>query len=110
MAFPNDLVRLAVSASRRRVLRPFQLTPARNLRRNSTTVTGPDRKGGEPFVLMEDSSRVAGMASQDLRQPAAFWQRLEEKIRARAQGAGPGSVRKASPKLLPKGAKPEYRM
>ena len=49
------------------------------------------------------------MALQDLRQPAPFWQRLEEKS-APLRGRLPAPARKALDGLLPKGAEPSYRV
>jgi hypothetical protein len=65
-------------------------------------------EGGEPFVLMETHPKLRKMALQDLRQPAAFWKRLEEKSLP-MKGDIPSSVCRAIEKILPKDAKVQYR-
>src|ERR1700722_14282281 len=78
MAFPNDLVRLAVSAL-------LAVESSSHFKLKSGEVCGRladgycvgIERGGEPFVLMESHSGLRRMALQDLRQPAPFWERLE---------------------------------
>jgi hypothetical protein len=110
MAFTNDLVRLAVSAllaadaSER-----FHLSPEEICQQLTDGYRDQIEGGGEPFVLMEKHPELRRMAIQDLRQPAPFWQRLEEKS-APLRGRLPASARKAFRALLPKGAEPSYRV
>jgi hypothetical protein len=57
---------------------------------------------------MEKHPQLRRMAVQDLRQPAAFWQRLEAKS-VPMRGRLPEPARKAFRDLLPDGAEAEYR-
>ena len=110
MAFPNDLVRLAVSALLAAESSPhFKLKPGEVCAELVRGYRDVIERGGEPFVLMESHPKLRRMALQDLRQPAAFWQRLEART-TRLTGAPPDSVRKALAKILPEGAEPEYRV
>jgi hypothetical protein len=110
MAFTNDLVRVAVSAllaaegSAR-----FHLSPAEICEQIADGYHDQIEAGGQPFVLMEKHPELRRMAVQDLRQPAPFWQRLEEKS-APVRGRVPAPARKALDGLLPKGAEPSYRV
>jgi hypothetical protein len=110
MAFPNDLARLAVSALLAGESSPdFKLKPGEVCARIAEGYREAIEREGEPFVLMEAHSKLRAMALQDLRQPAAFWQRLEARTTP-LKGEPPGSVRKALAKILPEGAEPEYRV
>jgi len=110
MAFTNDLVRLAVSALLAAESSPhFHLSPADICQQLVDGYRDQLANGGEPFVLMEKHPELRQMAIQDLRQPAPFWQRLEEKS-APARHALPTSARKAIRDLLPRGAEPAYRV
>jgi hypothetical protein len=110
MAFTNDLVRVAVSALlAARSSSNFKLTPREICAELEEGYRAGIEKGGEPFVLMETHPKLRAMALQDLRQPAAFWERLQQKT-VPLKGRVPGAVRKGLAKILPKGAKPEYRL
>lgn len=110
MAFTNDLVRVAVSA-----LLAVESSPAFKLKSGEICAQLAEgyragiERGGEPFVLMESHPKLRRMALQDLRQPAPFWSRLEAKTDP-LKSEPPDSVRKAIAKILPKGARPEYRL
>jgi len=109
MAFPNDLVRLAVSALLAARSSPsFKLTPGEVCSRLEEGYKAGIELGGEPFVLMESHPELRQMALQDLRQPPVYWKRLEAKL-IPLRREMPDSVRKAVAKILPKGAEPEYR-
>ena len=110
MAFTNDLVRLAVSAllAAEASVR-FHLSAAEICQQLADGYRDQIEAGGEPFVLMEKHPELRRMAIQDLRQPAPFWQRLEEKT-APLRGGMPTAARKAFRALLPKGVKPSYRV
>ncbi len=111
IAFTNDLVRLAVSALlAARTSAQFRVTPAEICAQLADGYRTVIEKGGEPFVLMENHPKLRKMALQDLRQPAAFWPHLEAKTIPIMRGDIPDSVRAAIGKILPKGAKPEYRV
>jgi hypothetical protein len=108
MAFPNDLARLAVSALLAARSSPhFKLNPGEVCAQLAGGYRDAIERGGAPFVLMESHPKLRRMALQDLRQPAAFWPRLEAKT-TRLRGAPPDSVRKALAKILPDGAEPRY--
>jgi hypothetical protein len=110
MAFTNDLVRVAVSALLAARSHPgFALKPGEISGQLADGYHAQIERGGEPFVLMEHHPKLRKMAVQELRQPAEFWRRFEAKI-APPAGPLPGSVRKAFRKILPRGAKPEYRV
>ncbi len=110
MAFTNDLVRLAVSALlAAESSSHFHLSPGEICQQLTDGYRDMLEKGGESFVLMEAHPELRRMAIQDLRQPAAFWKRLEEKS-APARHPLPSSARKAIRDLLPKGAEPGYRV
>jgi hypothetical protein len=109
MAFANDLVRLAVSGLLAARSSPhFKLTPAEICGQLLAGYRAGIEKKGVPFVLMESHPHLRNMALQDLRQPALFWQRMEEKTSV-LTGEVPESVRKAFAKIEPKGAELEYR-
>ena len=108
MAFPNDLVRVAVSA-----LLAIRLQPAMKL--DAAAVFSQLRRGyqdglaagGRPFVLEESHPLLRAMATQQLRQPVQFWQGLDAKTKPARDL--PDGVRRAFRKLLPAGAEPMYR-
>jgi len=110
MAFPNDLVRLAVSALLAADVSPdFKLKPGEICAQIADGYRAGIERGGEPFVLMESNPKLRAMAVQDLRQPAAFWERLEAKSTA-MRSDPPDSVRRAFAKILPDGAEAKYRV
>ncbi|MCE0521981.1 MAG: DUF2252 domain-containing protein [Methylacidiphilales bacterium] len=110
MAFTNDLVRLAVSAMLAAESLPrFKLKPGEICSRIADGYRVGIERGGEPFVLMESHATLRKMALQDLRQPAAFWNRLEARS-IPLKGEPPDSIRKAFAKILPDGARLEYRV
>jgi hypothetical protein len=109
MAFPNDLVRLAVSALlAAQSASHLKLTPAEICAQLEGGYRVAIEKGGEPFVLMEGHPQLRDMARQDLRQPDVFWKRLEAKTTSLTSRL-PDSVSKAVQKIVPKGAEAEYR-
>jgi hypothetical protein len=109
MAFPNDLVRLAVSAFLAARSSPhFKLSPSEICAQLEDGYRAGVEKGGEPFLLMEAHLKLRDMALQDLRRPAVFWKRLEAKT-VPLKDNPPKSVGKALAKILPCGAKVEYR-
>jgi hypothetical protein len=110
MAFPNDLVRVAVSA-----LLCLHVDPGLKLKSEDIFeklnegyhVAVSD--GGGPFVLMERHLELRRMATQELRQPSEFWARLKAKTTV-LKGALPAGLSREFRKLLPKGIKPSYRV
>ena len=110
MAFTNDLVRVAVSALlAAESSHGFKLKPREIFSQLTDGYRTQIERGGPPFVLMEFHPKLRKMALQDLRQPAAFWGRVEEKT-VPLKCDPPESVCKALAKILPDGAKPEYRL
>jgi hypothetical protein len=110
MAFTNDLVRLAVSGLLAAKASPnFKLTPKEVCVQLADGYRNQIEQGGEPFVLMESHPKLRAMAIQDLRQPAPFWKRFDEKTTS-VKGKVPESARRAFAKILPEGACPEYRL
>jgi hypothetical protein len=110
LAFTNDLVRLAVSALLAARTSPhFRLHPEEICRQLTEGYHEALTEGGRPFVLMEEHPTLRRMAMQDLRQPVAFWDRLETKT-VPLKGGVPESVRKAMRRILPEGAEPEFRL
>ena len=110
MAFPNDLVRLAVSAFlAAEASAHFHLTPEEICQQLTDGYRDQGEAGGEAFVLMEKHPELRHMAVQDLRQPAPFWERLEAKT-VPARRPLPSSARKAIRDLLPGGVEPSYRI
>jgi hypothetical protein len=104
LSFPNDLVRLAVSALLAAESSPhFQLKPGEVCAQIADGYSAEIERGGMPFVLMESHPKLRKMALQDLRQPVAFWERLDAKCVPLKEDP-PESVRKAMAKILPKGA------
>jgi len=109
MAFPNDIVRLAVSALLAAESSHFTMKPGEICAQLADGYRAAIERGGMPFVLMESHPKLRKMALQDLRQPASFWKRLEAKS-ATLKGRPHDSVRKAIAKILPRGADPKYRI
>ena len=110
MAFPNDLVRLAVSALLAgEASAHFKLKPGEVCEQLVKGYREALERGGKPFVLMENHPKLRRMAVQDLRQPVEFWRGLQAKSGPLKTGL-PDSVRKAFRKILPEGAKPKYRI
>ena len=110
MAFTNDLARVAVSAFlAAEGASDFKLKPGEICAQLADGYRTQVERGGQPFVLMESHPKLRSMALQDLRQPAAFWSRMEEKT-VPLKSEPPDSVRKALAKILPDGAKPEFRL
>ena len=108
MAYPNDLVRLAVSALLAAEASPhFKLKPGEICAQLADGYRSQVEREGQPFVLMESHSQLRAMALQDLRQPESFWSRLEAKTIPHKREI-PDSARKAIAKMLPDGAVPKF--
>ena len=110
MAFTNDLVRVAVSALLSLRADPeLKAGPADVFEQLLAGYRECVSAGGEPLVLMERHGELRRMAMQELRQPAEFWKRMEEKI-SKTGTALPDGLRRAFRKLLPAGVEPAYRV
>jgi hypothetical protein len=109
MAFPNDLVRVAVSGLLSlHVDSTIKLKPADIFEKLVEGYLAALEAGGEPFILMEKHPKLRRMATQELRQPAEFWQRFEAKT-SRADDM-PKGLGRAFRKTLPEGVEPSYRV
>jgi len=110
MAFPNDLVRLAVSALIALHTQPeMKLSPHEVFEQLIAGYASCVEAGGEPLVLMEKHPELRAMAVQQLRQPVEFWTRLDAKTK-RLTGKLPDGVARAFRKILPEGVQPSYRV
>jgi hypothetical protein len=109
MAFPNDLVRLAVSTLLSQHVQPTsKLTPATIFDQLIDGYHAAVTKGGEPFVLMERHHKMRLMATQQLRQPARFWDHLE--ATTTLTDDVPHALSRVFRKALPEGAEPSFRV
>jgi hypothetical protein len=110
LAFANDLARVAVSALLALRADPgMKLQPADVFEQLIAGYSAAVGAGGEPLVLMERHGELRRMATQELRQPAEFWQRMEAKLAAPGHEL-PDGLRRSLRKLLPPGVKPLYRV
>ena len=102
--------RLSVSALLAAEASPnFRLKPGEICARIAEGYRDAIENGGQPFILMETHPKLRQMAQQDLREPAAFWQRLEAKS-ILFKGTLPDSVRKAFRKILSRDAEAQFRV
>jgi hypothetical protein len=109
MPFPNDLVRVAVSALLSLHIDPaIKLKPEEIFEQLTRGYLAALDAGGEPFILMEKHPELRQMATQVLRQPAAFWHRLHEKT-SDADDL-PGGLHRAFAKILPEGVEASYKV
>jgi Uncharacterized protein conserved in bacteria (DUF2252) len=110
MAFSNDLVRLAVSTLLSVHVDPaIKLSAVKICAKLLEGYRAALEAGGEPFVLMERHPALRQMATQQLRQPTQFWQRIKSKT-SEINDDVPDAVRRSFRKILPRGAKPLYRV
>lgn len=99
LPYTNDLVRLAVSATlaietTRLAMKPKAATDA--------ILTGYSeglKSGGQPFVLAEQHRWLRDIATNKLRDPVGFWQKMEALLPVK--GAIPQSARVALDHLMP---------
>ena len=110
LPFAQDLARLAVSA-----LLSLHVDPALPLKASDVFAQLLEgyraclESGGEPFVLMEKHAGLRRMATQDLRQPAEFWQRLDARV-APLPHELPDGLARSFRKMLPDEVKPSYHV
>jgi hypothetical protein len=110
LPFANDLVRLAVSSLIALHMQPnVQLRPPDIFDNLIAGYQASLEAGGEPFVLMEKNPKLRRMATQQLRQPAEFWDRFNAKT-TKLKHDLPDGLRRNFRKLLPERVKPEYRV
>jgi hypothetical protein len=109
MAFANDLARVAVSALLALRADPdMKLEPADVFEQLLAGYREAVAAGGEPLVLMERHGELRRMATQELRQPAEFWKRMEGKL-SKVKGVLPDGLRRSFRKIFPAGVEPAYR-
>jgi hypothetical protein len=110
MAFTNDLVRVAVSALLSLRADPkMKADPADVFEQLLAGYQECVAAGGEPLVLMERHGELRRMATQELRQPAEFWKRMEAKL-SKPGAVLPEGLRRAFRKLLPAGVEASYHL
>jgi hypothetical protein len=108
MAYANDLVRLAASAMLARDVQHFQLNAADACEAILTGYVEALKDGGCPFVLAEKHPHLREMAFSVLSEPAEFWVKLLQRTESVTQL--PHGAMKALHSLLPKNARPDYRV
>ena len=101
LAYTNDLVRLATSA--------HLAIAAEHI-----TINGDDacaailkgykqglKEGGKPFVLAEKNSWLRDIATNELRDPVAFWEKMEAlpKVRGKVPASALDSLKKTMPEI-----------
>ena len=77
MAYTNDLVRLATSARLSIGSGTMQLSPRAACAAILDGYRSGVDSGGRPFVLAEEHPVLCGEAESELRDPVAFWKRLD---------------------------------
>jgi uncharacterized protein DUF2252 len=77
LPYTNDLVRLATSAQLASVAGQLSATTREMCNAIIAGYTEGLRAGGRPFVLAEDHQQMRAEISSSLRDPAAFWNKLE---------------------------------
>jgi hypothetical protein len=77
LSYASDLVRLAVSADLAIQGSRLQITPARACEAVLAGYAAALKAGGSPFVLAEDHAWLRRAAFSELRDPEAFWARLD---------------------------------
>ena len=99
LPYTNDLVRLAVSAKLAVKAEHFAIKPRDAYDAILTGYTEGLKSGGQPFVLSEQHQWLRDIATNALRDPVVFWQKME--ALPPVQGAVPKGVRAALDHLMP---------
>lgn len=99
LPYCNDLVRLAVSAKLAIKAEHLAIKPGDAYDAILTGYTEGLRSGGRPFVLSEHHQWLRDIATNALRDPVGFWQKME--ALPPVKGAVPQSVRVALDHLMP---------
>ncbi len=97
--YPNDLVRLAVSAKLAIRENHLSCDPTDGCDAILEGYREGFAEGGAPFVLAEQHGWLRHLATGELRDPAAYWQKLNQLPTVR--GGLPASVRAALKQALP---------
>ena len=77
LPYTNDLVRLAVSATLAMKTNRLAITPKEAYDAILTGYTEGLKSGGRPFVLAEQHRWLRDIATNTLRDPVGFWQKME---------------------------------
>jgi hypothetical protein len=110
LGFANDLARVAVSALLALRADPdLKLRPGDVFEQLLAGYREGVSAGGEPLVLMERHGELRRMATQELRQPAEFWKRMEAKL-SKMNGELPDGLRRSFRKIFPEGARPSFQV
>jgi uncharacterized protein DUF2252 len=99
LPYSNDLVRLAVSAKLAINAEHLAIKPRDACDAILTGYTDGLKSGGQPFVLSEHHQWLRDIATNALRDPVGFWQKME--ALPPVKGAVPQSVRVALDHLMP---------
>ncbi len=78
LPYTNDIVRLAASALLAFQESHVKLNPQRACAAVLAGYTRHMRFGGKPFVLAEENTGLRDMAQEALKEPVAFWAKIEE--------------------------------
>jgi hypothetical protein len=76
MPYTNDLVRLATSASKAIEIGDLEMSISKACSSILTGYLDGIERGGMPFILEDDHTKLRSMAIERLRDPAAFWTKL----------------------------------
>jgi hypothetical protein len=99
LPYTNDLVRLAVSAKLAVKAEDFTIKPRDAYDAILTGYTEGLKAGGQPFVLSEHHLWLRDIATNALRDPVGFWQKME--TLPPVHGAVPQDVRAALDPMMP---------
>jgi Uncharacterized protein conserved in bacteria (DUF2252) len=99
LPYTNDLVRLAVSATLAIKTNRLAITPKEAYDAILTGYTEGLKSGGRPFVLAEQHRWLRDIATNTLRDPVGFWQKMESL--PPVKGTMPKSAQAALALLMP---------
>jgi hypothetical protein len=99
LPYTNDLVRLATSANLAVQAEQLTIKPGVASDAILTGYTEGLRAGGQPFVLSEHHQWLREIATNALRDPVKFWQKMDALPPVR--GAAPPDVRAALDQMMP---------
>jgi uncharacterized protein DUF2252 len=99
LPYSNDLVRLTVSAKLAIKAEHLAIKPGDAYDAILTGYTEGLKSGGQPFVLSEHHQWLRDIATNALRDPVGFWQKMD--ALPPVKGAVPQSVREALDHLMP---------
>ncbi|MBI3666646.1 MAG: DUF2252 family protein, partial [Acidobacteria bacterium] len=106
LAYTNDLVRLAASANLAIAEEHLGMDPKHAAKAMLEGYQEGLKAGGRPFVLAEGHRALRETAVHRLKDPEAFWKKLEQ-LRPLKSGV-PAGARKAMARLMPERGLPYY--